>query len=123
MISFIEHTNRDLMEHVPETGTETNKRFVGWLNVTYRELSHFLEANPDGVNLTAVTKEISARWKLLSQEDRVAVTAGSMQEIEEEREAKDLASHNVPLRAFYDARSTVQAVEKEVSNTCYQPDL
>lgn len=111
------------MECVPETGTETNKRFVGWLNVTYRELSHFLEANPDGVNLTAVTKEINARWKLLSQEDRVAVTAGSMQEIEEERKAKDLASHNVPLRAFYDARSTVQAVEKEVSNTCYQPDL
>ena len=111
------------MEHIPETGTETNKRFVGWLNVTYCELSHFLEANPDRVNLMAVTKEISARWKLLSQEDCVAVTAGSMQEIEEEHEAKDLASHNIPLRAFYDTRSTVQVVETEVSNTCYQPDL
>ena len=91
--------------------------------MTCRELSRFLEANPDGVNLTAVTKEISARWKLLSQEDCVAVTAGSMQEIEEEHEAKDLASHNIPLRAFYDTRSTVQVVETEVSNTCYQPDL
>jgi hypothetical protein len=60
------------------------------------------------------TKEISARWKLLSQEDRVAITAGCMEEIEEEREAKDLAQHNVPLKAFYDARSTVQGVEKEV---------
>jgi hypothetical protein len=37
-----------------------------------------------------------------------------MQEIEEEREAKDLALHNVPLRVFYDARSTIQRVEKEV---------
>jgi len=38
-----------------------------------------------------------------------------MQEIEEEREARDLALHNVPLQAFYDARRMVQAVEKEVS--------
>ena len=84
-------------------------------NATYQNLSRFLEENPDGVNLTAATKEISARWKSLSEEDRITVTAGCMQEIEEERETKDLALHNVPLQAFYDARRTVQAVEKEVS--------
>jgi hypothetical protein len=60
------------------------------------------------------TKEISARWKSLSQEDRITITAGCMEEIEEEREAKNLALHNVPLNAFYDARGTVRAVEKEV---------
>jgi len=69
------------------------------------------------VNLTAVTKEISARWKSLSKEDRITATTECMQEIEEEREARDLASHNVPLRAFHDARSTIQAVEREVSDT------
>ena len=84
-------------------------------NTTYHELTHSTEENPDGVNLTEVTREISERWKSLSHEDRVAVTAGCMQEIEEEREAKDLALHNVPLKAFHDAKSTMQAVEKEVS--------
>ena len=67
------------------------------------------------MNLTAVTKEISAHWKVLSKEDRIATTTESMQEIKEECEARGLASHNVPLRAFHDARSTIQAVEKEVS--------
>jgi hypothetical protein len=61
-----------------------------------------------------VTREISERWKSLSQEDRVTITAECVQEIEEERETKSLATHNVPLRAFYDARSTLQVVEKEV---------
>jgi hypothetical protein len=68
------------------------------------------------VNLTAATKEISARWKSLSKEDRIIATTECMQEIEEECEAKGLASHNVPLRAFHDARSTIQVVEKDVSN-------
>jgi hypothetical protein len=77
----------------------------------------FLEENPGGVNLMAVTKEISARWKSLSQEDRMRITAGCVEEIEEEREAKDLVAHNIPLKSFYDARSTLQSVEKEVSNT------
>lgn len=63
-----------------------------------------------------MAKEISARWKSLSQEDRISITAECMEEIEQEREAKSLASHNVPLRAFYDARSTLQSVEKEVSD-------
>ena len=85
--------------------------------MTYHRLSRSLEENPGGVNLTAVTKEISARWKSLSQEDRIAITTECMQEIKEEREARDLALHNVPLRAFYDVRSTVQMVEKEVSAT------
>jgi len=90
---------------------------VQWVNITYHELICFPEENPDSVNLTAATKEISARWKSLSEEDRITATAQCMQEIEEEREARGLASHNVPLRAFHDARSTIQAVEKDVSNT------
>ena len=103
------------MECVPETRVEAVERFVGSvINETYLNQVP-PDANPNGINLTAVTKEISARWKSLSQEDRITVTTECVQEIEEEREARDLASHNVPLRAFYDARSTVQAVEKQVS--------
>ena len=87
-----------------------------WPSTTYHDLScSSIEANPGGVNLTAVAKEISARWQSLSKEDRINVTTGCMEEIEEEREAKKLGSHNVPLKAFYDARSTMQAVEKDVS--------
>ena len=104
------------MECIPEARIEANKRCetktivhnVPWLTCTPEE-------NPGAVNLTAVTREISERWKSLSNEDRITVTADCMQEIEEDREVKSFASHNVPLTAFYDARSTLQAVEKEVS--------
>ena len=102
------------MERIPETRVEAIKRFVhSWVKCNIPKLNLSPEANPD-VNLTAVAGEISARWKSLSKEDQIAITTGSMQEIEEEREVRDLAQHNVPLKAFHDARSTVQAVEKEV---------
>ena len=105
------------MERFPEARTEANKRFVRQTimrNVPW--LTYAPEENPAGVNLTEVTREISERWKSLSQEDRITITAGCMEEIEEEREMKTLVAHNVPLKAFYDARSTLQTVEKEVSN-------
>jgi len=108
------------MERVPEARTEANERFVSCgIQCNVPKLSYFLEENPDGVNLTAATKEISARWKALSEEDCIAITTGSMQEIEEERENKVLALHNVPLQAFHDSRRTVQTVEKEVSRGIY----
>ena len=103
------------MECIPEARAKANERFVS--QATQFNASHtdfFLDENPDGVNLTAVVGEISKRWKLLSDEDRVAMTADSIQEIEDEREAKNLAPHNVPLWAFHDARNTIQTVEKEV---------
>ena len=50
------------------------------------------------------------------------MTAGCMQEIEEERKVKSLVSHNVPLAAFYDARSTLQNVEKEVRTVLSSSD-
>lgn len=109
------------MERVSEARTETNQRFATTrFGKTYHELSRdFTEANPGGINLTAVSKEISERWNSLSKEDRIAITAGSVQEIEEEREAKDLASHNVPLAAFHDTRSTLQDIEKQVNDAPY----
>lgn len=103
------------MECIPEARAKANERFVS--QAIQFDASHadfFLDENPDGVNLTAAVGEISKRWKLLSGEDRVAMTADSIQEIEDEREAKNLAPHNVPLWAFHDARNTIQTVEKEV---------
>ena len=67
------------------------------------------------MTLMAVAKEISACWQSLSKEDPINVTAGCMEEIEEEHEAKKLGSHNIPLKAFYNARSTMQAVKKDIS--------
>jgi hypothetical protein len=106
------------MECIPKAGTATNQRFPGCnIQSNVPETDSPTEDNPDGINLTEATKEISARWRLLSKEDRVAITTRCMQQLEEEREVKVLTMHNVPLRAFHDARSTVQHVEKEVSGT------
>ena len=72
------------------------------------------------LNLTTVIKEISDSWKRLSPEEQVVVTAESIQQLEEQREARKLAAHSVPLNSFHDARSTIQSIETQVSPTIHQ---
>ena len=75
------------------------------------------EAGDDAQNikLTAINKQISDEWKTLSAAQREAITAESMQQIEEQRENKKLVAHSIPLNTFHNARSTIQSIETQVS--------
>ena len=66
------------------------------------------------LNLTEINKQISDRWKTLSPAQREAITAESIQKIEEQREMKKLMAHSVPLSSFHDAKSTIQSIETQV---------
>lgn len=81
--------------------------------LTYGSLG---EAGDDAsnLNLTEINKQISDRWKTLSPAEREAITAESVQRIEEQRERKRLMAHSVPLNSFHDVRSTIQSVETQV---------
>jgi len=70
--------------------------------------------NASNLNLTEINKQISDQWKTLSPDQREAITAESIQTIEEQRERKKLVAHSVPLSSFHDARSTIQSVETQV---------
>ena len=80
--------------------------------LTYRVFS---EEHGADINLTAVNKEISESWRKLSPEERKAITAEPVQQLEEQRESRKLATHSVPLNSFHDARSTIQSIETQVS--------
>ena len=64
-----------------------------------------------------MNKEISASWKKLSLEQKNIITAETVRELEAQRESRKLAAHNVPLNSFHDARSSIQSIEKQVSET------
>ncbi len=51
----------------------------------------------------------------------VEATKGAMEQIEENREIKRLAVHNVPLGAFHDARATLDSIEVQVRVNSFYP--
>lgn len=83
--------------------------------------TYFVTSGEQGnnVNLTAVNKEISESWKKLSPEQRKAITAEPVQQLEEQRESRKLAAHSVPLNSFHDVRSTIQSIKTQVSQIYY----
>jgi len=86
--------------------------FIAW-RLTYGSPGEAGDDAP-GLNLTEINKQISDRWKTLSPAQREAITAESIQRIEEQREMKKLMAHSVPLNSFHDAKSTIQSVETQV---------
>lgn len=72
---------------------------------------------PDGsphLKATDVNTEVSALWKNMSAEDRIAATDDVVETLKERREVKALAPHHVPLHAFHDTRANIESIEKEV---------
>jgi hypothetical protein len=65
-----------------------------------------------------VVTEISARWHALSSEEQREETDDAVKALEDNREMKQLATHNVPINAFHDTRSTLASIEKEVMLPC-----
>jgi hypothetical protein len=40
-----------------------------------------------------------------------------MQQLEEQRESRELAAHSIPLNSFHDTKSTIKSIETQVSFT------
>ena len=51
--------------------------------------------NASQINLTAVNKQISEKWRALSPAQRAEITTEWIQRIEEQREGKKLVAHTV----------------------------
>jgi hypothetical protein len=64
---------------------------------------------------SAYVSEISATWNELSKEEKAAVSADAMEELQDHRENKITAQHNMPLNAFQDTRATLNTLQKDVS--------
>ena len=52
----------------------------------------------------------------MSEAERVALTEDAVKELQELREMKKYAIHNVPIAAFHDNHAAIAHLEDEVSN-------
>jgi hypothetical protein len=86
----------------------------------------YFSALPDGQprkKVSELTSEISARWNAMSPEDRQEATADGKLELEGHREMKALATRNIPVEVFNDARQTLDNLEREVKSHLYNITL
>ena len=62
----------------------------------------------------AVIKEISAQWAEFTAEEKTALTAETLKELEERRDNRLEGTHNTQLAACHDVRVTLNKVKEEV---------
>ncbi|KAK7434981.1 hypothetical protein VKT23_019886 [Stygiomarasmius scandens] len=66
---------------------------------------------PDGEARKKVPEcigEISKKWAAMSDEERTEATVNALKELEENRENRELASHNSSISVFHDVRTTME---------------
>jgi len=61
-----------------------------------------------------LSKDLTERWKAMTQAKKEAATLGAVEELKVQREMKALAMQNTRLSAFHDARTNLDAIEDEV---------
>ena len=62
-----------------------------------------------------ISKQVQEEWKAMSHAEKIAATQEGVTYLEEKRENKKHAVHNVPIAAFHDVRSTISSIEDQVS--------
>lgn len=66
------------------------------------------------VKASQCVKELASRWNNMTKAAQEEETNDAVQSLEEFREMKNLALHNVPLNAFQDVRKTLETLDREV---------
>ena len=59
-------------------------------------------------------KDLSERWKNMSEEERTAAVGDGVEELEERRENRKEGVQNVLINSFHDTRATLGIVQREV---------
>ncbi|KAI1796805.1 hypothetical protein LXA43DRAFT_879401 [Ganoderma leucocontextum] len=84
--------------------------------LSIRMETHNNGAPRDRVTKDAVLQQISEEWKALSPEQKHALTADKVKELEERRENRVEAVHNTNISACHDARVTLKNIQTELEN-------
>jgi hypothetical protein len=62
--------------------------------------------------------QVSAKWQAMSNEERIAATDDSLQDLKDQKEMHALSLQNVPINAFHDTRANLAAIKSEVRRSC-----
>ncbi|KAJ7599685.1 hypothetical protein C8J56DRAFT_767326 [Mycena floridula] len=94
------------------------KKLAEWNAFVSLMVKQHNDALPIGIprrKASDIMPEISAAWKALTTEEKSAATAGTMTELTERREMRDLSERNVLLSSFHDTRATLSNLSEELN--------
>ncbi|KAG6875478.1 hypothetical protein C0993_009034, partial [Termitomyces sp. T159_Od127] len=111
----VEHYYEEIMQ---TSRMQKNRKKAGsWNAFVSMETQRMNAELPPGVPKKKVhdfIAAIAAKWKLLSNEEKIQLTEEKVATLRDTREMRDLASHNVPISAFHDTRATLDSLDEEV---------
>ena len=62
--------------------------------------------------------QVSAKWQAMSNEEQIAATDYSLQDLKDQKEMDALFLQNVPINAFHDTHANLAAIKSEVRHSC-----
>lgn len=65
-----------------------------------------------------MSKQLREEWNAMTTEERIAATEDAVADLQDAREMKKYAAHNVPISAANDSRATLADVQSQVC-LCY----
>ncbi|KAG2743899.1 hypothetical protein P692DRAFT_20746183 [Suillus brevipes Sb2] len=110
----VEYYFGELMQRA--RAAQSSRSPTRWNAFVRKEVKHINAEHPSGspsVKASQCVKELASRWNNMTKAAEEEETNDAVQSLEEFREMKNLALHNVPLNAFQDVRKTLETLDRE----------
>ncbi|KAG6819388.1 hypothetical protein H0H93_012294 [Arthromyces matolae] len=116
---FGKHSVDYYLQELMQT-SRVNKKYKEsghWNAFVSQEAKRINDNRKDGeprLKANKLMPEISAAWAKMSKEERIESTKDTLAELRERREMRNIGTHNVPISAFHDTRSTLTTIADEI---------
>ncbi|KAL7283899.1 hypothetical protein ACG7TL_001171 [Trametes sanguinea] len=98
---------------------QTPRKISPWNAFVSQELQKYNEEADDDTRKrvsSEVIKEIAARWRSMSQEERLNAVGDGVEKLAERRDNRKHGVHNVAIASFNDVRATLSTIAHELDN-------
>ncbi|KAG6858662.1 hypothetical protein C0995_014905, partial [Termitomyces sp. Mi166 len=115
---FQKHSVEHYYEEIMQTAhlQKNCKKAGSWNAYVSMETQQMNAELPPGVPKKKVhdfIADIAAKWKLLSNEEKIQLTEERLTTLHNTREMRDLASHNVSISVYHDTHNTLNNLDEE----------
>ncbi|KAG6839858.1 hypothetical protein C0991_011012 [Blastosporella zonata] len=117
--TFQKHSTQYYLEEIMQVSRLQKKKKAtsAWQAFVSKEVKAINDALPEGEprkKANMLMQEISTKWATMTADEKTAHTQDTLQQLRDTREMCELASHNVTISSFHDARVTLDHIEEEV---------
>ncbi|KAI1782535.1 hypothetical protein LXA43DRAFT_905533 [Ganoderma leucocontextum] len=111
-----EYYHKLIMQMPATKSKRVISEWCAFLSIQMEKHNEGMPIQSDILSHGGILQEISGAWAALSREEKHAVTADKVKELEERRENRLQAVHNTNISACHDARVTLKNVKTELEN-------